>query len=54
LPPEIDALVEFLDKGLYDDRLMRYVPQHLPSGNCFPVNDPEAQDDLGCRNGGPL
>jgi len=50
LPHEIDALVEFLERGLYDARLMRYVPQRLPSGNCFPVNDPQAQDDLGCRD----
>lgn len=47
-PGEIDDLVAFIEQGLYDADLMRYLPRSLPSGNCFPVNDPEAQDDLGC------
>ena len=45
---EIDDLVHFLEQGLYDPHLMRYVPSSLPSGNCTPVNDPEAQFELGC------
>ncbi len=47
-PHEIDDLVAFLQTGLYDADLMRYVPTRLPSGNCTPVNDPQARIDLGC------
>ena len=45
-------LVAFLETGLYDADLARYEPQVLPSGNCFPVNDAEARDDLGCDSTG--
>lgn len=41
-------LVEFLEKGLYDDNLQRYVPSHVLSGNCFPNNDPLSRRHLGC------
>jgi cytochrome c peroxidase len=47
-PEEVDDLVAFVSTALYDSRLMRYVPQRLPSGNCFPVNDPQAQEELDC------
>ncbi|UCD29870.1 MAG: c-type cytochrome [Planctomycetota bacterium] len=43
---EIDDLLEFLEEALHDPDLMRYVPERLPSGNCTPVNDPQAQSDL--------
>jgi cytochrome c peroxidase len=46
---EIDHLVEFLENGLYDPNINRYVPQHVLSGNCFPNNDPISQVDLGCE-----
>ena len=45
---EIDDLIAFLEDALYDPRLDRYAPNRLPSGNCFPVNDPQAQEDLDC------
>lgn len=46
---EVDALTAFLENALHDDRLMRYVPRRLPSGNCTPVNDALAREDLECR-----
>ena len=45
---QVDDLTAFLETGLYDPNLNRYVPAELPSGNCFPVNDDVAQADLGC------
>ena len=45
---EVADLTAFLEGALYDSDLMRYVPASLPTGNCFPVNDPEAKADLGC------
>jgi len=47
---EITDLVKFLEDGLYDGDLFRYVPQELPSGNCIPNNDPVSQVDQGCVN----
>ena len=45
---EIDDLTVFLERALYDASLTRYVPDALPSGNCFPNNDEESRRDLGC------
>lgn len=45
---EIDQLTIFLETGLYDPNLNRYVPSALPSGNCSVVNDNVAKIDLGC------
>lgn len=45
---EVDDLVAFLTKSLYDPNLRRYVPETLPSGNCTPANDAAARRDLGC------
>ena len=45
---EVADLTAFLEGALYDADLMRYVPDALPTGNCFPVNDAEAKADLGC------
>lgn len=45
---ELDDLTAFVRDALYDPYLMRYVPEHLPSGNCTPVNDDVARIDLGC------
>ena len=46
---EIDKIVDFIEYGLYDPNLDRYVPSSLPSGNCFPNNDVISQVDLGCN-----
>lgn len=46
---EIDDLISFLEDGLYDDNLQRYVPDHVLSGNCIPNNDLFSQNDLGCQ-----
>jgi cytochrome c peroxidase len=46
---EVDDLVAFLETGLYDPNLMRYVPERVPSNNCFPNNDQASRDDLGCN-----
>lgn len=45
---EIANLITFLEVSLYDDELMRYVPESLPSGNCPINNDEESRRDLGC------
>ena len=46
---EVDAIVAFLERGLYDPDLSRYVPESLPSGNCFPNNDLQSREDLNCE-----
>lgn len=45
---EIDLLVEFIQEALYDNNLQRFVPEELPTGNCFPNADPQSKIDLGC------
>ncbi len=45
---EISQLIDFLSNGLYDPHTKRYVPESLPSGNCFPNNDEISQEQLGC------
>ncbi len=45
---EVDKLTLFLEKSLYDPALERYIPEELPSGNCFPNADPQSIIDLGC------
>ena len=46
------ALLEFLEDALHDGHLDRYVPDALPSGHCFPNNDPQSSMDLGCSSPG--
>lgn len=46
---EMDAITTFLEESLRDPNLRRYEPESLPSGNCFPFNDPLAADQLGCN-----
>lgn len=46
---EMDDLVEFLENGLFDPNMQRYVPAAIMSGNCFPDNDPQSQLDMGCK-----
>jgi len=46
---EITDLVAFIEQGLRDPNLSRYVPASLPTGFCFPNNDPQSRTDRGCR-----
>jgi cytochrome c peroxidase len=43
----VDDLVAFLEEALRDPDLSRYLPESLPSGSCFPNNDPQTREDLG-------
>ncbi|MFL1894479.1 cytochrome-c peroxidase [Aquimarina sp. 2-A2] len=45
---QIESLTQFLENGLRDPNLKRYVPEALNSGNCFPNNDEQSQLDLNC------
>lgn len=45
---EVDNLTAFLKTGLHDPNLIRYVPERLPSGLCFPNNDSESRQQLNC------
>lgn len=45
---EIDQLVLFLSNSLRDPDLLRFKPESLPSGFCFPNNDPVSRIELGC------
>lgn len=46
---EIDAITAFLEKSLRDPNLLRYQPDVLPSGLCFPNADTQSMLDLGCQ-----
>ncbi len=46
---EVADLTAFMETALYDANLKRYLPEALPSGNCFPVNDAQSKIDLGCN-----
>jgi len=46
---EMDLITLFIEKSLYDNNLQRYVPESLPSGNCFPNADYMSSSDLGCN-----
>lgn len=48
-PEEIEKLTDFIENGLYDPELVRYVPTSVLSGNCIPNNDEQARIDLGCE-----
>lgn len=45
---EIDAITTFINDGLYDPNLTRYVPDYVISGFCFPNADTRSREDLGC------
>jgi len=45
---EIDQLTTFVWNALHDNNLNRYVPESLPSGNCFPNADEASKSDMGC------
>ena len=46
---EKNHLIAFLENGLQDPDLKRYVPTSVLSGNCFPNADEASQLDLGCN-----
>jgi cytochrome c peroxidase len=46
---EVNELTDFLAEGLYDPDLARYVPESVLSGNCFPNNDAQSREDMGCE-----
>ena len=46
---EVDLLTDFVENGLYDDNLERFVPEVLPTGQCFPVADAQAREDMDCN-----
>lgn len=46
---EIRDITAFVEFGLYDPNLKRYVPERIPSGYCFPNGDPRSSQDLGCQ-----
>lgn len=46
---ELANLKAFMENGLYDPDLVRYVPETVLSGNCFPNNDPQSRSDIGCE-----
>lgn len=45
---EIDNLTLFIENGLRDPDLFRYLPETVNSENCFPNNDVASRVDLGC------
>ncbi len=45
---EIDDITVFIENGLRDPNLRRYVPETINSGFCFPNNDEQSKSDLGC------
>ena len=47
-PQQIIDLTVFLETGLRDPNLERYVPDRILSGNCFPNIDAFSKTDLGC------
>ncbi|WP_216595224.1 cytochrome-c peroxidase [Cylindrospermum stagnale] len=45
---QVDDITSFLEVGLRDPNLTRYLPKIIPSGLCFPNNDPESRKQLNC------
>ncbi len=48
-PEEVNDLTSFLEHGLYDPNLNRYIPDEVLSGNCFPNNDVLSRVQMGCE-----
>lgn len=46
---EIADLTAFISEALRDPELIRYTPEKLPSGLCYPNNDNTSKKDLGCQ-----
>lgn len=42
-------LVSFLEFGLQDNDVLRFMPNSLPSSNCFPNADEQSRKELGCQ-----
>ncbi len=42
-------LVNFLEFGLQDNDVLRFMPTSLPSNNCFPNADEQSRKELGCQ-----
>ncbi len=47
--PEIHDLTVFLQDGLHDPNLRRFMPDAVLSGMCFPNNDPLSKSDMNCK-----
>ena len=47
---QIADLKAFVEDGLYDPDIIRYRPDAIRSGNCFPNNDPLSNEQTGCDN----
>jgi cytochrome c peroxidase len=45
---EIDLLTDSVENALNDDKMERFAPTSLASGMCFPNNDPQSKEDMGC------
>lgn len=45
---DIENITHFIEESLYDPNLTRYVPDQIPTGQCFPNNDALSMLDLGC------
>ncbi|MBT8229311.1 MAG: hypothetical protein KJO50_03565, partial [Bacteroidia bacterium] len=46
---EKEFLIRFLNDSLNDKNLLRYKPESIKSGFCFPNNDEQSRIDLGCN-----
>ena len=46
---EKEQLTDFLENGLNDANLERYIPSRTMSGKCFPNNDDKSKQDMGCN-----
>lgn len=46
---EISKITTFIVESLYDSDLMRFEPDHILSGNCFPNGDEQSMVDLDCK-----
>ncbi len=46
---QINNLTLFIENGLRDPNLARYVPNPVQSGFCIPNNDTVSRVDLGCN-----
>ncbi|RMB58600.1 cytochrome-c peroxidase [Dokdonia sinensis] len=45
---QMNDLTVFIERSLRDSNLVRYVPEEVNSGFCFPANDAQARIDIGC------
>lgn len=46
---DIEDITAFLENALYDAELLRYQPDMILSGQCFPNNDTQSSADLNCN-----